>query len=338
MADELKTIVQRMVDAGESEANIGTVIQHFNRTHAAQPSLGQMLENRPIDEAGNPIEPTGHMADLIGALKPVAHPQSAGDFLQLLTGTTALGEAPQMGRNIRQLYRATAEAHPDQSMWQVPLNMLRGRNWKGGWLDQLERDKRLSEQFRGKPVPSAAPTALSPIATGGDVGERALQSERMGRVPVASHAPLTQPVTPPMPTLRNVELPGDIGHPPPGVPVGGISGKPYPPGGLPGIGTASPELVQAHTEALHNTSANARDALRAAEAEHPISVAGQMKPPPKPTRAPFVQTPQQWQAADQIQAVASHRASMGGMQSAARAYKTPQELAIEALKARLGIK
>ena len=312
MADDLKTIVQRMLDAGESEANIGTVIQHFNRTHATQPSLGQMMENRPIDEAGNPIEPTGRMANLVESLRPLAQPKSLGDFSSLLL-PNAMGKLPLAGRNIRQVYRDALETHPKTTgIWQGIKDFT-------GELLNTKKPIGASPASLGTPLlqlgekPSNVP---SPFYAGGAAPVK-LESQAAGMSPVAQ-------VTAPKP------------------PVPG------------GIGTAPPGLVQAHTEALHNVSADARDALRATEAEHPISVAGAgpkrpislaerpgegpLRPPLRPTKAPLVQTPQQWQAADRIQAVASHRASMGGMQSAARAYKTPQELLVEALRKRQGMK
>lgn len=60
MADDLQTIVQRMIDAGESEDNIATVIQHF-QSHT--PSTPQTF---PLD-GRMPYKPENNRAVLAGA-------------------------------------------------------------------------------------------------------------------------------------------------------------------------------------------------------------------------------------------------------------------------------
>ncbi len=58
MPDQLQTIVQRMIDAGESEENIGTVIQHFK---------AQSGSKTPVDYNNNQGPKTGALGGGIGA-------------------------------------------------------------------------------------------------------------------------------------------------------------------------------------------------------------------------------------------------------------------------------
>lgn len=58
MPDDLKTIVQRMIDAGESEENIGTVIQHFKQK-AALPTRPVSAEDFAPEGSGESLIPKG---------------------------------------------------------------------------------------------------------------------------------------------------------------------------------------------------------------------------------------------------------------------------------------
>lgn len=79
MPDPAQTaIVQKMIDAGESEDNIATVIQHFAKS---APRVGSGPNGFGDPEAK---APTGRLADLNRMLEPLAHPQTAGDFGALL--------------------------------------------------------------------------------------------------------------------------------------------------------------------------------------------------------------------------------------------------------------
>lgn len=89
MPDQLQGIVQKMIDAGESEDNIATVIQHFKTQAPAQPQVrsrtGQMY-TPPVDDgsdflkgAASNVDPRGYMQlakdaynDPLGTAKNVA--------------------------------------------------------------------------------------------------------------------------------------------------------------------------------------------------------------------------------------------------------------------------
>jgi hypothetical protein len=116
MADDMTAIVQRMIDAGESEENIGSVIQHYKKAYTPDPTmqaetaraigrsqgLGFGASRPPVtDELGRPQKSTepdtfiGGFAKSIKdqilnatvnnpALEAAARPQSASDLTALM--------------------------------------------------------------------------------------------------------------------------------------------------------------------------------------------------------------------------------------------------------------
>lgn len=93
MPDELKPLVQRMIDAGESEENIATVIKHFGQQ---PPQLSAVSNEEPGTFAGGFVQSLKDQGrEVLAGLKPMlesaAHPQTAGDFSQLLMPSGAIG-------------------------------------------------------------------------------------------------------------------------------------------------------------------------------------------------------------------------------------------------------
>lgn len=84
MADDLQAVVQRMIDAGESEENIATVIKS---APTFQPR-NVLAEGRTAAATGGVpegVDPTqSAVGQLNTALEPMAHPQTAGDMAGLL--------------------------------------------------------------------------------------------------------------------------------------------------------------------------------------------------------------------------------------------------------------
>jgi hypothetical protein len=89
MADELRSIVQRMIDAGESENNIATVIQSYQPPPVVTGRLARHALSG--DPGGYPEgqDPTQSTSSRIGrALQPLANPQSSTDIGRLLMAPT----------------------------------------------------------------------------------------------------------------------------------------------------------------------------------------------------------------------------------------------------------
>jgi hypothetical protein len=91
--DQLTPIVQKMIDAGESEENIATVIQHFK---TQTPQLSAVSNEEPGTFTGGFVKSLkDQVGEAFAGAKPMlesaAHPQTAGDFAQLLVPSTALG-------------------------------------------------------------------------------------------------------------------------------------------------------------------------------------------------------------------------------------------------------
>ena len=85
MADELRSIVQRMIDAGESEDNIATVVRSYQPPPVATGRLAAHALSG--DPGGYPegVDPTQSTTSQIGrGLQPLAHPQSVTDIGRLL--------------------------------------------------------------------------------------------------------------------------------------------------------------------------------------------------------------------------------------------------------------
>lgn len=127
MPDQLQPIVQKMIDAGESEENIATVIQHFKggpppTTTAASASdmlTGQV--GRETNLSDSPAEPNVMRDNLGGMLEGMAHPQSASDLAGLLI-PSGVGAALDAGKAY---YQTAKEALTEGStVKQLPFRML----------------------------------------------------------------------------------------------------------------------------------------------------------------------------------------------------------------------
>ena len=127
MADELQPIVQRMIDAGESEENIATVIQHFKAQEPHLDSLAEHMQKRtgllqaPVAEGAQP-------SSIMQGLSHLAHPQSLDDFVGLMIPS---GVAEGASAAMRLFSRAGKyiAAEPEAT---GPLSGLR-RIIRGGW-------------------------------------------------------------------------------------------------------------------------------------------------------------------------------------------------------------
>lgn len=92
MPDQLEGIVQRMIDANESEENIASVIKEFKPPQPAGHGTAAMLgaPSEPYAEGVNPADRWQNKA--AAGLEPLAHPQTPGDFAGLLI-PSGMGEA-----------------------------------------------------------------------------------------------------------------------------------------------------------------------------------------------------------------------------------------------------
>lgn len=73
MADDLTTIVQRMVDAGESEANIATYIQHFSQPYQPDPTTQNATAAALTRQSGflpPPRRKTDELGNEVGGMDP----------------------------------------------------------------------------------------------------------------------------------------------------------------------------------------------------------------------------------------------------------------------------
>lgn len=107
MADDQKAIVQRMIDAGESEENIATVIQHFKAQTPYQPVLTPG-RTAPL-ETGAPPDPEW-MSGLKGMLQPLSHPQTAGEMATLALTTPQIPALGNVGTAAKAVYNSLPSA------------------------------------------------------------------------------------------------------------------------------------------------------------------------------------------------------------------------------------
>lgn len=187
MADDLKDIVQRMIDAGESEENIGTVIAHFRQQKPVatpdqirQERFGQV--DAPADGYTGPTTfMGGFMQPIIDttarAIEGVANPHSAADFLGLMIpgGYSGIRNMiPGMKRNLGLVADEVSQA----KKWRdIPGAIF--RELKQQAFEPVETTN--TRAFNAKPVyeqmdalPSTPPPALDPrgggpIASGQEV-------------------------------------------------------------------------------------------------------------------------------------------------------------------------
>ncbi len=139
MADDIKAIVQRMIDAGESEENIATVIQHFTSTYQPDPTMQARTAQAMSERAG--ALPLGHqmrsdapdaspsfLTRIGQAMEPIAHPTTFSDIAPLLIpGTAGAGEisAPSLIRGTLRAVKAGGQAAADGSYTGAPIRFMR---------------------------------------------------------------------------------------------------------------------------------------------------------------------------------------------------------------------
>lgn len=147
MADQLEAIVQRMIDAGESEDNIASVIKEYKPPYEGGALSRNILSG---DHGGYPegYDPSQSLTSKIGhAIEPLAHPQTTGDMLSLLlpagvggavgaikgymsAGARAIKGAPNMrsipGRMLSTLYKDATAAPPIKGFARYAPNISAG--------------------------------------------------------------------------------------------------------------------------------------------------------------------------------------------------------------------
>lgn len=129
MADQLESIVQKMIDAGESEDNIASVIKEYRPPynvptgHGTASMLGAPSE--PYAEGVNPADRWQNKA--AAGLDTLANPRTASDIGHLLMAPTdatrgvaayvpnALGQAGEMAKAAGRLVSRT-HVHPSAAL------------------------------------------------------------------------------------------------------------------------------------------------------------------------------------------------------------------------------
>lgn len=185
MADQLEAIVQRMIDAGESEDNIASVIKQIRPPYQAPPGHGSaaMLGGPgvPYAEGVNPAESWQNKA--AAGLEPLAHPQTAGDMAGLLipsgigeaygalksgikgyisAGSRAIEGAPSLksipGRMVKTLYQDAVKPPPIRGFARYAPNISSGNPSvyaEGAATEAPIVDRYMANS--GSPVPTARP-------------------------------------------------------------------------------------------------------------------------------------------------------------------------------------
>lgn len=107
MPDDQKAIVQRMIDAGESEENIAAVIQHFK---AQTPYPGVPIPGRsvPVETGAAPDSPV--LSGVKDMLQPLAHPQTLGDMATLALTTPQIPALGNVGTAAKAVYDSLPSA------------------------------------------------------------------------------------------------------------------------------------------------------------------------------------------------------------------------------------
>lgn len=144
MAEELNAIVQRMIEAGESEDNIGTVIKHFKS------------QTPPPAAAPRPAETQSSVGALPIAAAGAVTPKVAGWALELATNPDAWKTGATIGRVVGGLSGGAgavaaglASGHP-MTILGAPAAAAMG-SWVGG--KEGWRTMNLAQKLAGKSVP-----------------------------------------------------------------------------------------------------------------------------------------------------------------------------------------
>lgn len=178
MPDELNAIVQRMIDAGESEENIGTVIQHFKPKYQPDPTTqgataramardaGMLGVNAPTEQHEPDTFWSGVGKSLkdqiLGAtvgnpqLQGAAHPSSAGDVASLVFAPT---DATRSGT--AQMLRGYLRAGKEAATGAPTLRSIPGRMLKVLYRDATETAPTLERSGMAGRVDPYAPNTSS---------------------------------------------------------------------------------------------------------------------------------------------------------------------------------
>lgn len=218
----LNPIVQRMIDAGESEENIATVIQHYKGQAAPAVSALDMVSGKVGRDTGADPQAPDWKSNLAGALEPMAHPQTAEDFAGLLLptgGAAALGKvlrpvgnavtkyggaAAELGASLlptkaRAALSVLGELKP--TTWNSPLTVA-GREGRAVAASQRFNELPLSEQmksFADTPAPITTRGQAPPIRNLGN--EAPLPPPP---APTGPHMDLSTPIRPGSLTQRQI--------------------------------------------------------------------------------------------------------------------------------------
>lgn len=244
MADGLETIVQRMVDAGEPEENIATVIQHFKAQapSVARPTLDPSLSRLwgkpvvPPPQSDAPVEPN-LPTQLVHGMASLAEPHDVADMAGLLIpggGGAAVsrlvspivkgaakygGAAVELGTSLlpakaRGALRMLSELNP--TSWNSPLTVA-GREGRAVAAAQRFNAQPLAqqmEQFPAVPAPTPARTAMPPYHPQTPFHEQPLyrQMDRLPDVPApattrSAEPPMVAPPDPVVPTASHAPSP-----------------------------------------------------------------------------------------------------------------------------------
>lgn len=171
-----------MIDAGESEDNIATVIKHYTSQTASPPvSALDMASGRVGRDTGSsdgPASAPDWKANLAGAMEPLAHPQSAGDFAALLVpselgmGRGGLATVKEAAQRYGSAFKAAAQDTPAgiKGIASFPMRAY------GKLKDALpSSNEKAITDFWGGAKPTAAPSRPVTPPSGPDIIDRNLR-------------------------------------------------------------------------------------------------------------------------------------------------------------------
>jgi len=198
MADDLNSIVQRMIDAGESEENIASVIKGYKPTYQPDPTMqaatmramvgasGALIPPRQrTDESGQPINPPSTITRTIASnplLQGAAHPSTLGDIASLFVPdagsmSAVIKGAKSLTPNMRKAISAAGQAiqdydvtHPAKPIGDFLKWLATPSNPAVPLAEDLGKTSMVvqgPEQFRipystpAAPVPNATPVKLA---------------------------------------------------------------------------------------------------------------------------------------------------------------------------------
>jgi len=236
--DGLNPIVQKMIDAGESEENIATVIKHYKAQAVPQVSALDMVSGKVGRDTGETPAAPDWKSNLAGALEPMAHPQTAGDFAGLLlpgeAGTAVMNKivSPAVA-GVKKYGGAVAEFGTSllptkakaalgvlktlsPTEWNSPLTVA-GREGRAVAASQRFNELPLAKQMERLPTTGPIPEAragIPPMQPQTPFNERPLYQQMQD----LTEAPSPSSMRGPSPPIRN--LGNEAPLPPPPGPTG----------------------------------------------------------------------------------------------------------------------